>query len=337
MRSAEAHMATFSAADAPLSTLSARRTKTKKSSRFRRGGAVDEVDEAIVDLLQQDGRLSHGEIAREVGLSRSAVAARTQRLLATGEVEVRGVVHPAVVGRSSLAHVALTVRGAAEPVAAEVAKRADVPFVSLTTGRSAVVAEVRAASPLAIDRAVGELRSLAGVRSVDTLPYVEVVRDVIGPVGAVQHQVDETDLTLLRALQADGRASYVDLAAQVGLSAAGVRRRVMRLVDERVVRIGAVVRRSGSDRQAAMGLGLRLENGAEEVLAALEDIASISFVARTLGRFDVLVTSRASAVSRSLSTLDRVRALPGVHEVESWAHLAVVKETYEAVDLGVVT
>lgn len=38
---------------------------------------MDEVDEAIVELLEVDGRLTHREIARRVGLSRSAAAART--------------------------------------------------------------------------------------------------------------------------------------------------------------------------------------------------------------------------------------------------------------------
>ncbi|WP_231750947.1 AsnC family protein, partial [Mycobacterium sp. NAZ190054] len=41
---------------------------------------MDEVDEAIVELLELDGRLTHRDIARRVGLSRSAAAARVQRL-----------------------------------------------------------------------------------------------------------------------------------------------------------------------------------------------------------------------------------------------------------------
>lgn len=59
---------------------------------------MDEVDEAIVSLLEDDGRLTHRDIAHRVGLSRSAAAARVQRLIASGQVVVRGVVHPAVLG-----------------------------------------------------------------------------------------------------------------------------------------------------------------------------------------------------------------------------------------------
>lgn len=289
---------------------------------------MDEVDEAIVALLEVDGRLTHRDVARAIGLSRSAAAARVQRLLTSGQVVVRGVVHPAVIGRGSLAHVGLAVRGRAAPLAAEIARRDDVPFLSLTSGQYGLVAEVRAASPRDVDRTISELRSMDGVMGVDTLTYVEVVRDVIGPVGDVSTDVDAVDLALLRALQDDGRASYVDLAEVVGLSAAGARRRVVRLVESQVVRVGAVVRHSGQDRQSAMGLGIRLAGDHHDVVDALKAMSSVIFVARTLGRFDVLVTVRAFAAAQLVEVLDSVRALPGVNAIDSWAHLEVVKESY---------
>jgi DNA-binding Lrp family transcriptional regulator len=289
---------------------------------------MDEIDEAIVELLEVDGRLTHREIARTVGLSRSAAAARVQRLITSGQVIVRGAVHPAVIGQGALAHVGLVVRGPAAPLAAEIALRDDVPFLSLTTGPHGLVAEVRAGSARDIDRTIAELRALDGVVGVDTLTYVEVVRDVIGPVGEVRTEVDEVDLALLRALQDDGRASSVDLAAVVGLSPAGARRRVVRLVESQVVRVGAVVRHSGRDRQSAMGFGVRLAGDHRDVVEQLAAMPSVIFVARTLGRFDVLVTVRAFSAAQLVELLDQVRALAGVNAVESWAHLEVVKESY---------
>ncbi len=297
---------------------------------------MDEVDEAIVELLEVDGRLTHREIARRVGLSRSAAAARVQRLLASGQVIIRGAVHPAVLGRPALAHVSVAVHGPAAPVAADLARRDDVPFLSLTSGPYGLVAEVRSASPREVDRAVSEVRALPGVSGVDTLTYVEVMRDVIGPVGEVGAQIDGTDRALLVALQQDGRASYVDLADKVGLSAAGARRRVVRLIEAKVIRIGAVVRHSGQDRQSAMGFGIRLGGDHRDVVAALTVMPSVIFVARTLGRFDVLVTVRAFSAAQLVDVLDAVRALPGVRALESWTHLDVVKESY-ASGLDVVT
>jgi DNA-binding Lrp family transcriptional regulator len=289
---------------------------------------LDELDEEIVSLLEADGRLTHREIAQQVGLSRSAAATRMQRLIGTGQVVVRGVVHPAVLGRGALAHVSVTVAGPVAGIAALLARRDDVAFLSLTSGSYGLVAEVRSGSMREIDRAVAELRALDGVVGVDTLSYVEVIRDVIGPVGDVSVEVDAVDLALLRALQDDGRASYVDLAVAVGLSPAGARRRVVRLVEAQVVRIGAVVRHSGQDRQNAMGLGIRLTGDFTAVVETLRAMPSVIFVARTLGRFDLLVTVRAFSAAQLVEILDVVRGLRGVSGVESWVHLEVVKENY---------
>lgn len=291
---------------------------------------MDELDEAIVALLEADGRLTHREIARAIGLSRSTAATRVQRLIASGQVVIRGAVHPAVLGRGALAHVSVSVHGPAAPVAAELARRDDVPFLSLTGGPHALVAEIRSASAGDVDAVVSELRSLQGVSGVDTLIYVEVMRDVISPVGTVRTEVDDTDRALLAALQDDGRASYVELAAKVGLSAAGARRRVVRLLDARVVRVGAVVRHSGQDRQSALGFGIRLAGGHQDVVAALAAMPSVIFVARTLGRFDLLATMRAFSAAQLVGVLDAVRALPDVRALESWSHLDVVKESYAA-------
>lgn len=289
---------------------------------------MDEVDGAIAGLLEQDGRLTHLEIAAAVGLSRSAAATRVHRLLSTGQVVVRGVVHPAVLGRGALAHLGIVVAGRAAPIARALADRRDVAFLSLTSGSHGIVAELRAGSMSDIDRAIGEVRAVAGVVSVDTLSYVDVVRDVIGPVGEVGVTVDDVDRLLLRALQVDGRASYVELAAAVGLSAAGARRRVVRLVENNVVRVGAVVRHSGQDRQSALGLGIRLAGAPESVVTALRAMPAAIFVARVLGRCDVLATVRAFSAAQLVDVVDEIRALPGVTAVESWVHLDVVKENY---------
>ena len=289
---------------------------------------MDEIDEAIVSLLEIDGRLTHRDIAHRVGLSRAAAAVRVQRLIASGQVEVRGVVHPAVLGRGALAHVSVLVAGPAAGIAAAVARRDDVAFLSLTSGVYGLIAEVREATTRDIDRVVGELRAMDGVVGVDTLTYVEVVRDVVGPVGDVGVEVDDVDLALLRGLQDDGRASYVDLAAAVGLSPAGARRRVVRLVESQVVRIGAVVRHSGQDRQSAIGFGIRLTGAHDPVVEALGAMSSVIFVARTLGRFDLLVTVRAFSAAQLVEILDSVRGLPGVSGLESWVHLEVIKENY---------
>ena len=289
---------------------------------------MDEVDEAIVELLEVDGRLTHREIARTVGLSRSSAAARVQRLIASGQVVVRGAVHPAVIGRGALAHVSLAVRGPAAPLAAEIARRDDVPFLSLTSGPHGLVAEVRTASARDIDRTISDLRSLDGVVGVDTLTYVEVVRDVIGPVGEVGTDVDDVDLALLRALQEDGRASYVDLAAVVGLSPAGARTAGRPT--------GRVAGRPGRCGRPAFGAGPPECDGPRTSAGRRGRRRRRSHCGDAVGDLRgaharplrPLVTVRTFSAAQLVETLDVVRSLPGVNAVDSWAHLDVVKESY---------
>jgi hypothetical protein len=86
----------------------------------------------------------------------------------------------------------------------------------------------------------------------------------------------------------------------------------------------------GRGRQSALGFGIRLAGGHEDVVAALAAMPSVVFVARTLGRFDLLATMRAFSAAQLVGMLDAVRALPGVRALESWSHLDVVKESYAA-------
>ncbi|MER6941383.1 AsnC family transcriptional regulator, partial [Nocardioides sp. NPDC000441] len=101
-------------------------------------GVLDSTDESILVLLEEDGRLTHREIAAQVGLSRSAAATRVQRLLTEGHIDVRGVVHPAVLGHDVLAHVSVTVDGSATEVARAAAAREDTTLVSMTSGQHAL-------------------------------------------------------------------------------------------------------------------------------------------------------------------------------------------------------
>ena len=70
---------------------------------------------------------------------------------------------------------------------------------------------------------------------------------------------------------------------------------------------------------------LTAEGESVERIAAM---SSVIFVARTLGRFDLLATVRAFSPGQLVELLDTVRALPGVNGMETWAHLQVVKESY---------
>lgn len=286
---------------------------------------MDEVDRTLVALLGRDGRLSHRELAAAAGITRATVAARMRRLLDSGAFTVQGVVHPSVLGRGSVCYARIEVDGAAAPVAEAVGALPEVVYVSITTGRFAVAAEIRTGSGDAVDAVLSQLRGLPGVARAETLAYREVIRDAVGPVGEATAQLDATDVALLQVLERDGRASYVQLAAAAGVSPAAARRRVLRLVAESVVRIGPIVSR-GSEH--AMGMGIHVRGDARDAARRVESLGGVSFLARTVGAFDLLATVRASSATALADTVDAVRSLSSVAGAETWSHLRFVKESY---------
>ncbi|WUJ67921.1 Lrp/AsnC family transcriptional regulator [Kribbella soli] len=61
---------------------------------------MDEVDRAILGVLEQDGRISNAELAARVGLSPSPCLRRVQRLEQNGVIRgYRAVIDPAAVER----------------------------------------------------------------------------------------------------------------------------------------------------------------------------------------------------------------------------------------------
>jgi DNA-binding Lrp family transcriptional regulator len=289
---------------------------------------MTDLDDRLVDALTADGRASVSALADAVGVSRSTVAGRLDRLLDSGRISIHGVVHPAVLGRGVCAYVQMAVAGAAAPIARAVAAHPDVTLVSLISGGWAISVELRVASHGEVEVAVGELRAIASVQQVRTLIYTALLRDVVGPVGEVRGTADDIDRSLLRGLERDGRASYADLATATGISAAAARRRVLRLLDDGVVRVGAVTHQTEVDRTRVHGAALHFSGAAPDLDALTTGIPELSFAARTLGWCDALITLRASTSSAVAAALDVLRAQPEVRAVESWSHLHVVKETY---------
>ena len=71
---------------------------------------LDAVDEAIVAVLQEDGRRSYGEIGDAVGLSEAATRQRVNRLRESGAMRIVAVTDPVALGREVVATIGLRIR-----------------------------------------------------------------------------------------------------------------------------------------------------------------------------------------------------------------------------------
>ena len=139
--------------------------------------------------------------------------------------------------------------------------------------------------------------------------------------------LDDLDLTIIKALQKDGRVSFDKIAAKVGVSARTISARVNRLVENGTINITAVVNpeRVGYPVLATVFIETEINRtrAVANYLAAMEEVA---FVGLTSGDPEIYISVRAasnSALAQLMS--DKLPAIDGVRRTRMLLVLDVVK------------
>ena len=140
-------------------------------------------------------------------------------------------------------------------------------------------------------------------------------------------RLDDTDRRLVLALQRDGRASYAKLADEVGMSQAGVRTRVQRLLETGVVQIAAVADPFAFGFNITALVAITCSGDLTALADAVGELDQVHFVALTAGRYDLVAEVVCIDTEDVLSLVnDHIRSLPGVTGVEVITYLRMVKQ-----------
>jgi Lrp/AsnC family transcriptional regulator, regulator for asnA, asnC and gidA len=107
---------------------------------------VDPIDRAIVEFLQQDGRMSAAEIARRLGnITERAVRYRLDRLIRDKIVRVRAIVNPKAVGYGVIGDIMVEVEsGHVREVARLLTEFDSVGYVAFSMGQGDISLQVNA-------------------------------------------------------------------------------------------------------------------------------------------------------------------------------------------------
>lgn len=292
---------------------------------------MQNFDDKIFTLLQDDGRLSYTELATRSGLPRAAVTSRVDALIASGVLRVVAAPHPDFVGLTAIAHVSIQTSGSSERLVQELQSWPSVVLVLAVGGVHDLVVEARLPNQQELYAVVAAISELPAVSNVSTLIYVDVLKGIFMPRHALAPdiKVDQVDVQLMRQLQDDGRMSYRDLASRLELSPSAVRQRVLYLLENHVIRIGATLNRSHQTRTVASGVGLSMRGDGAALMRELATWPSVEFLARTIGRFDAVATVAAESTAHLRSLIEKIRSCEGVRKTETWVHLEAFKERYE--------
>ncbi len=138
------------------------------------------------------------------------------------------------------------------------------------------------------------------------------------------HDLDRTDLKLLRLLQRDGRIANADLAKRVNVSAATCHRRTQRLFEEGFIRgVRAHVDPGRVERGTLVMVGVVLDRSTPDSFAAFETaVVKLPFVLDchlVAGDFDYFLKLRV----RDMADFNRLHgerliALPGVRQTRTF-------------------
>jgi Lrp/AsnC family transcriptional regulator for asnA, asnC and gidA len=140
-------------------------------------GLLDEVNKAIVEELQKDGRRTYGSIAGAVGLSEAAVRQRVQKMRDAGVIQIVAVTDPLQVGFRSQAMVGIRTDGDARMVAEQLAEVDDIDYVVMCTGSFDILVELVCEDEDALlDLLNGVIRRIPGVRATETFMYLKLTK-----------------------------------------------------------------------------------------------------------------------------------------------------------------
>ena len=138
---------------------------------------LDEVNKAIIEQLQADGRRSYAAIAQAVGLSEAAVRQRIQRLLDAGVMQIVAVTDPLQLGFTRQAMIGINADGDLRDIADKLAALPEADYVVITAGSFDILLEVVCEDDQHLLALLNDsIRSVPGVRDTETFVYLRLTK-----------------------------------------------------------------------------------------------------------------------------------------------------------------
>jgi len=141
---------------------------------------VDDIDKKILNILQNNYRISYKELGKKVKMAASSVHNRVQRMLDEGVIKKEDtIINPIKAGFETVAILGLSVDPLKlSKVAEKIATYDRVQLVGTTTGDHDVIASVIAEDEKSLWRFINEeIKTIDGVRSkMDVSSFIDIFK-----------------------------------------------------------------------------------------------------------------------------------------------------------------
>jgi DNA-binding Lrp family transcriptional regulator len=309
----------------------------EQAAAFRPTSALPPNEQRIVEVLQEDARMSYAELARRCSITEKTARRKVAELLEAQIVEFTVVTDPAALGYKSMALIGIQVTGEANVawLLERFSALHNVDYVVAATGRYPIYVEALAADSQAMLRFVNdEIYSVPGVLTAEIFPYLRLHYQEAqfslarsaksGTSGVRPSELDTLGHRLVQLLGSDGRMSFRTLAQQLNVPESTVRQHVKRLTFEGAFRPLCLVNplRLGFQAVAWLALTAAPNTSLTDLADMLAETSRISYVAITAGRFDIFAEVVCADNAELLDFLEtHIRASPLVATVETAIYL----------------
>ncbi len=136
---------------------------------------VDEIDERILDLLEEDARMTYVEIGKIVGLSEGAVRNRIQNLTSTGGIKKFTIEKSTSHGVRAVTMIAVDPSTPTYEVSMSVSELDGVERVYEVTGEYDIMLVSSSVNIDGINQCIEDIRKIVGVEKTNTIIVLRTV------------------------------------------------------------------------------------------------------------------------------------------------------------------
>ncbi len=147
---------------------------------------------------------------------------------------------------------------------------------------------------------------------------------------ATTRKIDDIDRQIIATLKEDGRMPFAQIARRLGVSPGMVRQRFHRLAQDGVLQVVPVTNPTLMGYHMMALIGVRADgNRLREIARQLASFEEIIYLVICTGTYDILIEVICRDNAHLLQFLtERLRAVEGVRDTETFIYLEIVKEAY---------
>jgi DNA-binding Lrp family transcriptional regulator len=144
------------------------------------------------------------------------------------------------------------------------------------------------------------------------------------------YDIDETDAEIIAALDEDVRSTYTALAKKVNVDQVTIKRRLKKLTENGIIRLGVLVDYSKIGPSLHVLFALNIDsNDVDSVLQEIGKLQQISWVTSVTGRFDSLALARFSSYDELAEFIHHdLQPIKGLLRSETFVFLRRQKSFY---------